>query len=123
MKKDLIKNIKKVIFYIWVVIVFVLIAMPMPVYDGDIEKMYDKVAHVIMFGGVAYLFILAYEYKFKKLSKLLLTAFILGVSYSAIAEVIQNFVPGRDVSELDLLAGIIGTIISLIISYVQFKRF
>ena len=45
-------------FKIWLaalLLILVLVAMPMPEYDGDVETTYDKVAHFVMFGGFSLL--------------------------------------------------------------------
>jgi predicted adenine nucleotide alpha hydrolase (AANH) superfamily ATPase len=42
--------------------------------------------------------------------------------YSALAELIQHYVPGRTVSRYDFLAGVIGSAVFALIAYLRFKR-
>lgn len=111
------------IFLCWTAAVFSMIIMPMPVYEGNTVTYYDKVIHAIMFGGFAFLFVYAFS-AFKKynLKLLILISILLGTLNAGFSEYIQEFVPGRTVSELDFLGGMIGIFISALLSYEIFKK-
>jgi len=49
------KKLKKYLLYIWALIILALTTFPVPEYEGTIEKYYDKIAHLFLFGILAYL--------------------------------------------------------------------
>jgi len=118
-------KIKKIyLLSFWAVFVFVLIAWPMKSYDGNVITFYDKIVHAFLFGIFAYLLFIFLEEKTKLVKyKIYLISFMSAVFYSAFGELIQNYVPGRTVSEYDFFAGVVGVCLALIIIYVQFKKY
>jgi len=117
------KLVKFYILLTWSFFILTLIAMPMPEYDGNQTSYYDKVVHVFLFGIFNFLiygFLREYE-KINFKSRLLIS-FSLSVVYSALCEYIQLFVPGRDTSELDFIAGVFGVFIVSIILYGREKK-
>lgn len=114
----MLKKNKISILLFWTLFVFFLIATPLPEYDGTIEKLYDKVAHLFFFGifsGLLALILL--ETKLKRY-EIFFVSFSAGIVYSALCEVVQIYVPGRDVSDLDFIAGIIGAFIFSFLGYI-----
>ena len=98
---------------IWIVFVFILTLMPVPEIHGTIETYYDKVAHVFLFGIFSYLFYL--NLSLSVLKKVILSIGV-GISFSLLVEFLQLFVPGRDASHLDFLAGLFGILIFTFLS-------
>ncbi len=113
-------------FYVvlsWAIAIFILISWPMPPYKEDGFTIYDKFVHIILFGGLAFLFIWALKARKKfNFKPVALAAFFLGVIYSVISEYIQGFVPGRDVSSWDLLAGTIGSALGVVYAFFMFTK-
>ena len=118
-------NFKKriILFCLWAFLVLFLIAFPTPEYEGVKITWYDKIIHIIMFGGFSYLLI--YSLAASRLKNFLLILFFglsAGILYSAVGEVIQSFVPGRTVSEYDFYAGVAGSLLFTFIAYVKFRK-
>lgn len=104
----------KFLFFVWTSFVFTLLAWPMPEYEGTIETSYDKVAHIFMFGIFSFLF-LKWRRSASAKRSVYIYALALGIAYPFFGELVQSVVPGRDVSEKDLAAGIIGSLTGIII--------
>ena len=118
-------NFKKriILFCLWSFLVLILISFPAPEYEGVKVTWYDKIAHIIMFGGFSYLLI--YSLAASRLKNFLFILFLglfAGILYSALGEYIQSFVQGRTVSEYDFFAGVAGSFLFTIIAYVKFKK-
>ena len=114
----LIEKIKKHLLIIWTAFVLILTLMPTPEYNGDKEMYYDKVAHVFLFGIFAYLFYRSFELK---TWKRIIFSIIAGIGFSLLIEFLQLFVPGRDASEMDLVAGVVGVLGFVFVAYKQKK--
>ena len=95
----------------WLAGVFALMLTPLPPPPESIRRItyYDKVAHLIFFGILTYL-LMAIGLKLQKFSLLAigLVATTISISLALLGEYLQGFVPGREPSSLDLLAGTIG---------------
>lgn len=118
-------NFKKriILFCSWAFLVLFLVAFPTPEYEGVKITWYDKIIHMIMFGGFSYLLI--YALAISRLKNFLLILFFglfAGILYSALGEYIQSFVPGRTVSKYDFFAGVTGSFLFTIIAYVKFRK-
>lgn len=109
-------------FFFWAAFVLTLVSWPMPDFQGTEEKIYDKIVHVILFGVFTFLFLNLASLKCDK-PRRYFGAFVVGTLYAAIGEFIQRFVPGRDVSEKDLIAGVIGVVLAIIIYIVIPENF
>ena len=83
----MLKKIKISILLFWTLLVFFLIATPLPEYNGTIEKLYDKVAHLFFFGIFSGLlaFILL-ETKLKRY-EIFFVSFSAGIFYSALRKI------------------------------------
>ena len=115
------KKIKLIALSFWTLFVFFLIVAQLPEHHGTIEKMNDKIAHFFLMGIFSGL--LAFnltETKLKK-SMIFLISYTAGIFYSGLGEIIQLYVPGRDTSELDFLAGVIGSLFFSGIFYLIIK--
>lgn len=113
-------------FYIliaWAYLIFVLLTAPMPYYEGDTITYYDKAVHAVLFGVFVFLAVRAFilipglTFKFSFLISILLS-----VAYSGSGEYLQLFVPGRTVSELDFLGGVIGILIGAIFAFEKYNK-
>jgi len=113
----MLKKIKIYALLFWTLFVFFLIAIPLPEYNGTIEKLYDKVAHLFFFGIFSGLLALILADTRLKKYQIFFISFISGIAYSALCEIVQIYVPGRDVSDLDLIAGVIGAFIFSLFAY------
>jgi epoxyqueuosine reductase len=105
------KRLYLFIFICWLAGIFTLMLTPLPPPLEPIRKItyYDKVAHLIFFGVLTYL-MMAIGLKLRRfrLWTIGLTATSIAVSLALLAEHLQGFIPGREPSFLDLLAGTIG---------------
>lgn len=107
---NLYKKFNLIAFWFWTWLVFFLIATPIPVYNGTIEKMYDKIAHFLFFGIFSFLLALVLYKTLLKTWQVFLISFLSGTFYAALCEFVQYYVPGRDVAELDFIAGLAGAL-------------
>ena len=105
----------------WSLAIFILISAPMPEYVGEKVTLYDKMVHVVLFGVLAYLIVYTLITKTTQLKLVFLVSFLLSVLYSGLSEYVQVFIPGRDVSEFDFMAGVLGIILALIYAYNKFR--
>jgi predicted adenine nucleotide alpha hydrolase (AANH) superfamily ATPase/VanZ family protein len=83
---------------------------------------YDKYAHMVFFGVMFFLFMsvgVAWD-KFK-FSHLTVFSFTLVTLINILGEYVQKYIPGRDPSYLDFLAGLIGTIIAIPLTYMLYN--
>jgi len=119
------KNMKKLaklyLVLCWAFFVFVLLSMPMRETSQSSEISFsDKGIHLILFGVLSYLIILA-GLEWVKVNFKILAFFSIFVSffYALGCEYIQNFVPGRNASALDLLAGTIGMVFAAFYAFIM----
>ena len=108
--------------FCWAIVIFILISAPMPPYESSQITFYDKAVHAVLFGILAYLIVYALGGdKSKRLGLILLISFLISASYSVLSEYAQMFIPGRDVSKLDFMAGVSGVILALVYAYGKFS--
>jgi VanZ family protein len=106
----------------WAAAIFILISSPMPPYDGGEITYGDKFVHIFLFAVLAYLIFYALSASHRSLTWQIILAAIFSLIYSAFCEYIQLFIPGRDSSLSDFVAGAIGIILALIIAYNEYDR-
>lgn len=105
----------------WLAGSFTLLLTPLPPPPEAIRKItyYDKAAHLVFFGVITYLLIATglrlNRFKFKYLA---LCAILISVFLAWLAEYLQEFIPGREPSKLDFLAGFLGMMLACLISYI-----
>jgi VanZ family protein len=75
--------------------------------DGSSIGPYDKVAHFLTYGIFAVL-----AHRLKLSGRQFMYVCIGIVAYSGLLEVAQSFVPGREMSVLDLLANTLGVVLA-----------
>lgn len=103
----------------WIILVFIGIALPGDeIPDVNPVVNFDKVVHMILFGGVTFLMNASLRVKGVPSRSAAIIGFIAGAAYAGLAEIIQLFVPGRDCSLYDFYAGVIGAVLALIIIHV-----
>ncbi len=114
---------KSFILLSWAGAIFILIATPMREYHGTVTTYYDKVAHIFLFGifSALIIYVLA-DIRRLSLPVILAISFSVGILYSATCEYIQAFVPGRDVSDLDFAAGVIGCFLAQIYGFIRYRK-
>jgi hypothetical protein len=100
---------------IWTFIILILLALPgslIPREDVFAIPGFDKVVHVVLFGGFVWLWCLYYKSKKLPQSRLLRSffyIFILAAAYGIGMEYVQKyFIPGRDYDQGDIIADLIG---------------
>jgi len=121
----LLKVDKLLIF--WTIFVLLVIVLPFSP-DSAVSQIMgevdysDKIAHFILFGIFAWLLNDSLQSRnIKNFSAYVLS--FLGTSvYAGLAELIQSYIPSRDMSLSDFLAGTIGAIVALSVIYVRDKR-
>jgi len=122
-----IKNMKKISLNLkylsfWVIFVFVLLMMPMKEFETHEVTYYDKGVHFMLFGILAYLiFNYLFVNKEKKIINSAVFSFAFSFGYAFILEYLQNFVPGRSVDSFDLLAGLTGSILAILIIFFKYN--
>jgi len=109
MRKE-ISFLEKFLYLInWTFLVLILLTIPMS--GGGVEHItfIDKIVHFFMFGIFSYLIIFTFVNRINK-HLLHVLAIFLGIGYALVGEYLQSFIPSRDVSEADFLAGVVGVI-------------
>ncbi|MFA5248500.1 MAG: epoxyqueuosine reductase QueH [Patescibacteria group bacterium] len=114
---------KRLIIFItlcWLAAMATLLFYPTVYIPHAVEKItyYDKVAHLVMYGVLTYLFLaIGIRWKRQKFFWIFLTVFSLSTIANFSAEYLQAFIPGRDPSFLDFLAGLVGIALAVPIAY------
>ncbi|MDD5527826.1 MAG: epoxyqueuosine reductase QueH [Patescibacteria group bacterium] len=104
----------------WVAGVLSLLWYPMVDVPRTVREItyYDKAAHLVFFGVMAYLFIvigIAWDkFKFARIALFSFTAVTL---INVLGEYAQAYIPGRTPSYLDFSAGLIGTLLAIPLAY------
>ena len=107
----------------WASLIFVLTSKPLPAYELSGMTLYDKGVHFILFAVLAYLIILAgLEAKKINFKIIALISLVISFLYAIFSEYWQVFVPGRDLSENDLLAGVLGIVSAILLSWVVYNK-
>ena len=109
------KKIKYKFFWLSLLILFVAVFTPFG--PGKGGPSYDKLAHVILFTFVS----LASSFYFFKDSKQLALVFGLISTLPFLTEFIQQFIPGRNYDNYDILADYAGLILGFVV-FVVFKK-
>lgn len=109
MKNNLIKCTQLVFFGYLIFSAFVSLTPGDPNYQ---PWYWDKAAHFIGYAIMALLALISFNHRYKK-STILLSC----ITYSALIEVVQYFVPYRSMSLNDLFANVLGFIAGLIVFY------
>jgi len=104
--------------FTWAFFAFLLLSASMPEHYGDKITLYDKVVHFLLFAILSWLlsWLLFYINK-NRLRVIFVTSLLLSAVYSLVLELLQLYIPGRQVSELDLLAGVLGAFVSSVVFY------
>ncbi len=107
----------------WVSLIFVLTSKPLPAYEFSGMTLYDKGAHFILFAILAYLIILVgLEAKKISFKIIALISLVISFLYAIFSEYWQVFVPGRDLNEVDLLAGGLGIVSAILFSHIVYNK-
>ena len=107
----------------WASLIFVLTSKPLPAYELSGMILYDKGVHFILFAVLAYLIILAgLEAKKINFKIIALISLVISFLYAIFSEYWQVFVPERDLSENDLLAGGLGIVSAILLSWVVYNK-
>jgi epoxyqueuosine reductase len=108
----------------WIAAVFALLWFPQAInYVPETVKkftLYDKAAHFVFFGVMAYLF-LVIGIRWRKYNFLSIAVFsaVIVTLINILGEYIQGFIPGRVPSYLDFAAGLIGTLFVIPVVYMM----
>jgi len=99
----------------WSVFMGILLFMPgslLPHENTFVIPQFDKVVHIVMFGGFVFLWSLWLsnrEIPLKRRLALFFIIFLVGIGYGIGSEYIQKyFIPGRDYDNVDIIADMIG---------------
>ncbi len=104
----------------WVAAVLALLWYPIVHVPAVVSRItfYDKAAHLVFFGVMTYLFIAVgigwRDLKFRQVAFLSLVVVTL---INLTGEYVQAFIPGRDPSYLDFLAGLLGALLAVPFAY------
>jgi len=114
------KRLYLFILICWLTGVFILLWFPSAYVPQTFSQItfYDKVAHLVFFGVMTYLF-LAIGIRFQKFNFfwVALFSFSLVTVINILGEYVQGYIPGRVPSFLDFAAGLIGTVCAIPITY------
>jgi len=116
------KRLRYLITIFWTILIFVLLTIPLPQTKDAGASYADKIVHAVLFGVFTFLIYYSLVLGVKNRKKLLFFSVLLGIFYSFLGEVLQFFIPSRTSSELDLLAGISGILISALIIYAKYEK-
>jgi predicted adenine nucleotide alpha hydrolase (AANH) superfamily ATPase/VanZ family protein len=104
----------------WLVAVLSLLWSPSVYVPQAVHRItyYDKFAHAAFFGVMTYLIIaVGLTWKELKFRHVAFFAFTLVTLINMTGEYVQGFIPGRDPSYFDFLAGLTGTLIAIPLAY------
>jgi epoxyqueuosine reductase len=114
------KRLYLFILICWMAGVFIMLWYPTVYIPETVKKItfYDKAAHIVFFGVMMYLF-LAIGIRWKKFSFFwtAIFSFTIVTLINITGEYVQGFIPGRDPSYLDFLAGLIGTVVMIPLTF------
>jgi VanZ family protein len=106
---------------LWTIIIFILLALPgnmLPSEKGFSIPNFDKVVHIILFGGFVFLWSLYYSFRplpVFRLRRKFFFLFIVAVLYGTAMEYVQKyFIPFRDYDTMDILADSIGAFLAFL---------
>lgn len=101
----------------WIFFIFILIATPIPGTSSNGFTIYDKVVHFFLFGILSFLFgwVLIPWIRKKRVMVTNIAVLVLVSSYILGGEYLQNLVPGREPALGDVLAGLFGMFIGLVL--------
>ena len=124
---DAIKIMKKFLWIFilicWLAAVLSLLWYPTVYVPHAVSRItfYDKYAHMVFFGVMFFLVVSVgrtwEKFKFRHLAIFAFTAVTL---INVTGEYVQGYIPGRDPSYLDFLAGLIGTLIAIPLTYMLY---
>lgn len=106
--------------FCWLVSILILLTYPFPYVPHSVSRItfYDKYAHIVFFGVLTYFLIQAAAAKNRQaFRKVAFFVFCAAVLLNIGAEYAQSYIPSRNPSFLDFLAGIIGTVAAILIVY------
>lgn len=98
----------------WAFLIFKLTSFPIYAKQEIGYSFSDKFVHLFLFAVLTYLLFNLFKEFFKKNQLILATSILASVSYSLLTEYVQIFVPGRDSSQADFLAGATGTLLTIL---------
>jgi epoxyqueuosine reductase len=114
------KNLILFILLCWLAGVLTLLWYPMLNAPAALSRItfYDKAAHLVFFGVMAYL-LMAYgiawdRFKFRQIA---FFSFVAASMVDLLGEYVQSYIPGRTSSYLDFLAGLIGILLAIPLTY------
>ncbi len=115
------KRLYLFILICWLAGIFTLMLTPLPPPPEAISRItyYDKAAHLVFFGVLTYLLIaIGLRLRRFRYSAISIVAVAISCGFALLAEHLQSFIPGREESILDFLAGFLGMLIACLIAYV-----
>jgi len=109
-------------FVCWAFFVALLMIHPLPETDPRYFELtfYDKWAHFLLFGILAYFFASALRCAGTGTKNSVRISFAFVLLYGMLFEYWQNFIPGRNSSPMDLLFAVLGTIFFLFVFFALF---
>lgn len=100
---------KILLAFSWAIFIFILLDFPLKETATAGIPFFDKGAHFFIFGVLAFLIISVLEENKKlKFNYIRAFSFLLSIFYSGFTEYFQKYVPGRNPSFWDFLAGLAG---------------
>ena len=99
----------------WMGLIFALSAQPdLPYPPGPwLEKLFDKAAHAVTYGILAWLLLRALRLRYPLSAALLIVVVVLVVAYGISDEYHQSSVPGRNASLADVAADGVGAALAM----------
>lgn len=105
------------LFWLSLFVLFFAVFLPMKGTDYGPSK--DKIAHIILFAAISINAVFYFSKDTKQLTRTLILVSILPFA----TEYIQKFIPGRNYSNLDILADYVGLILGIILFIILKKHF
>ncbi len=103
----------------------IILFSPMPDTQPEVHRItfYDKTAHLVLFGVFTFLMIYFLE-TFGRINRKLacLLGFIAGSLFVFAGEYLQMVIPGRSPGILDFFAGMVGTLLAIIVFWLMFSK-
>ncbi len=107
---------------LWAVLILVLTLTPGASVPDYKLFSYDKLGHLAIFSILAFLMSSGIYAKNGQMSKSIQLSLLPVIIYGMLIEIIQDYIPGRSMELLDLLANSSGSILGISLFYISIKK-
>ncbi|HNP18151.1 MAG TPA: VanZ family protein [Fulvivirga sp.] len=107
---------------LWAILILVLTLTPGASVPNYKLFSYDHLGHLAIFSILAFLMSSGIYAQKQQMSKSIQLSLLPAIIYGMVIEVIQEYIPGRSMEWLDLLANCSGSILGISLFYISIKK-